>query len=100
MCDKNPNNLYFPSKFNVYRQDRTLNNANMNMLGRSGGVALLVHSNLAGQRVKLIYDNDCECVAVKIELKPEPLVIVMYEKSVINYGYLFRKNSMFKKGLA
>lgn len=40
-----------------------------------GGVALLVHQQFKSAQIERIFDVDCECVCVKIELKPVSLVI-------------------------
>lgn len=60
------NDSYFPSGFNVFRQDRKTN---------GGGVSILVHEKFVSYQMQQIFDEACESVCVKIELKPIPLVI-------------------------
>ena len=40
-----------------------------------GGVAVLVHEQFKSEQITEIFDANCECICVKIELKPIPLII-------------------------
>lgn len=60
------NECYFPSEFNVYRQDRKSN---------GGGVAILVHERFKSAQIDHIFDGECESICVKIEMQPVSLVL-------------------------
>ncbi|XP_037047073.1 uncharacterized protein LOC119081902 [Bradysia coprophila] len=62
------NECYFPQNFNVYRRDRDT---------FGGGVAILVHEQYKSYRIESIGDTVCECVCVKVQLRPCPLVIYL-----------------------
>lgn len=63
--------LYFPSRFNVFRCDRSANAER----AWGGGVAVLVCRKLNSRRVQLNGNNTSEFVAVEIKLEPTPLLL-------------------------
>ena len=79
--DSHSNGSYFPTKFTVYRCDRSTQ-----MLRRSGGVAILVHHTLNHKSVKFPFavDPQSEFLAIEIVIKPQPLIVYVCYLSVFN----------------
>lgn len=79
LTSKIDSSAYFPLSFNVYRYDRVNPANSVTGTRRSGGVAVIIHSDLSSRQVQLNQDAECECLAIEVKLKPIPLLLyVMY----------------------
>lgn len=89
---------YFPSCHNVYRLDR-IESIDADRHRRSGGVAILVRYDIPSRRIKLPHDPDCEIMAVEINVKPCPVIIVLsymrkFDNVIATKHYLAIRNAM------
>lgn len=83
--------------FNIYRFDRTVSNNQTDAWRGSGGVAVLINSELHGRRLVLDRDDSCECVAVEVKLKPIPLIIYAAYMRVFDISVAMKHVSNIKK---
>lgn len=81
LSDTYSSHVCFPSNFVVYRCDR------VDTLRRAGGVAILVHRSLDSAPITLNIANDpeCEFLAIRVDVKPMPLIYYVCYLSVFEH---------------
>lgn len=92
LTDKHKTETYVPSRFNVHRLDRNVNNSDFN---RAGGVAILVDSKYQSKRLKQYENSDVEGMCVEIQFNQKTLITYLaYVPELIDArDEVFRKHT-------
>lgn len=91
LTNKQCSSTYFPSKFNVYRCDR------VSTARRSGGVAVIVRSELMSRQIHVDHCADCECLAIEVKLKPIPLLLYVIYMRQFEYDVALKHFKLIKE---